>query len=138
MPTPPPPIKRRGHLALVVDRQPATLPTHWPDADGREIQWQEWHTFKIFICPPPEPDPCENCGSLAEQAINSGHLMPLPGETVLRPAPTPKRPKRMIKVPAHPIAALTAFACPDCGHIEVIENPASVGPVAGTGPLPEG
>lgn len=40
------------------------VPPMW---DGNPITWGEWQdgSMSVFICPPPKPEPCPWCGSLA-------------------------------------------------------------------------
>ena len=46
------------------------LPPRW---DGHPVEWLGWQSeTKIFICPPPKPEPCTHCGSIANRAMNRG------------------------------------------------------------------
>lgn len=45
------------------------LPPKW---DGRRVDWSEWDTDPIFVCPPPTAPRCEGCGSAARQATSRG------------------------------------------------------------------
>lgn len=93
------------------------LPPRW---DGLPVQWGEWDdTGGAFICPPPTPDPCQQCGSTRPQLFNIGRIWTTPDT---RP-PTIGGPPRGDT--RHLIGIISAFRCPACGHDSVTDHKGS-------------
>ena len=82
------------------------LPPRW---DGYPVTWDGWKLDHIWICPPPKPEPCPYCGSLAERVTNAGTVtitgIPRIGKIIGRPI-------------RHRIYAMR---CPACGHDQVYD-----------------
>lgn len=107
-----------GPLLRVVKHR---LPSLW---DGYRVTWDELtHTGAVQICPPPELDACEACGSIADRLHASGLRHPKPGETVESTRTKVGRFGRPVHlpttVPAWPLRDLYAFRCPDCLRTDV-------------------
>lgn len=77
------------------------LPPMW---DGHPVTWTGWQIMNITICPPPKPECCQVCGSLAPRVINHGRYFRLDRRTGRE---------------QHP--ALTAYRCPDCKTDQVCD-----------------
>lgn len=97
------------------------LPPLW---DGYRVVWGQWSSALVVqICPPPELDACEGCGSIADRLIATGLRHPLPGETLPSTRTTTGRFGRPVTlpttIPAYPILDLHAFRCPDCLRTDV-------------------
>ena len=109
--------------------------------DGLPIEWGEWSdTAGAFMCPPPKPQPCKHCGSVAEPLINLGHIWTEPA--IASHAIGLRRLQRG----RHLVANLSAFRCPDCERDWVLAGDeqrdldatdyTDAGPYDTTSPLP--
>ena len=103
------------------------LPPKW---DGRRVDWSEWDTDPIFVCPPPTAPRCEGCGSAARQATSRGTVYPLDGEMFETHEPRVKRTRSgreyvagtvTVARWARPGVRLFAFRCLGCGLDEVFD-----------------
>jgi hypothetical protein len=111
----------RANLVAVPDSGLHDLPPRW---DGKPVAWRGWERPEaLFICPP-RKDPCESCGSLADQTMNVG----LVGDD---PAMTPEdveRDDQLVRAGYKPPRSrkswlkLTAFRCVDCGADSVLDD----------------
>ena len=104
------------------------LPPKW---DGRRVDWSEWDTDPIFVCPPPTAPRCEGCGSAARQVTSRGTVYPLDGEMFETHKPRVKciRSGREYEAGtttvarrARPGVRLFASRCPDCGLDTVVDR----------------
>jgi hypothetical protein len=100
------------HLRLMKHR----LPPLW---DGYRVRWDAFAPMgAMHICPPPDIDACESCGSIADRLIATGLRHPLPSETLESTRTKTGRFGRPVRVPttipAYPLRDLYAFRCPDC------------------------
>ena len=104
------------------------LPPKW---DGRRVDWSEWDTDPIFVCPPPTAPRCEGCGSAARQATSRGTVYPLDGEMFETHEPLVKRTRSgreyeagttTVARRARPGVRLFASRCPDCGLDTVVDR----------------
>ena len=103
------------------------LPPKW---DGRRVDWSEWDTAPIFVCPPPTAPRCEGCGSAARQATSRGTVYPLDGDMFETHEPRVKRTRSgreyvagtvTVARRARPGVRLFASRCPDCGLDTVVD-----------------
>lgn len=97
------------------------LPPLW---DGYRVTWDPWSSALVVqICPPPDIDACEGCGSIADRLIATGLRHPLPGETVESTRTKTGRFGRAVvlptTIPAYPLRDLHAFRCSDCLRTDV-------------------
>lgn len=97
------------------------LPPFW---DGYRVQWDAFTPFDVVrICPPPEIDACEGCGSIADRLHATGLRHPLPGDTFESTRTKTGRFGRPVTlpttIPAFPLRDLHAFRCPDCLRTDV-------------------
>ncbi|MFP7833115.1 hypothetical protein [Marisediminicola sp. LYQ134] len=97
------------------------LPPRW---DGHEVTWETMPVPTVsFICPPPEPRYCGNCGSFFPPLMVRGLRHPLDGETFDSTRAKTGRFGRTVhiptEVPAWPVYDLAAFRCPTCPTDEV-------------------
>ena len=104
------------------------LPPKW---DGRRVDWSEWDTDPIFVCPPPTAPRCEGCGSAARQATSRGTVYPLDGEMFETHEPRVKRTRSgreyvsgttTVARWARPGVRLVVSRCPDCGLDTVVDS----------------
>lgn len=104
------------------------LPPKW---DGRRVDWSEWDTDPIFVCPPPTAPRCEGCGSAARQVTSRGTVYPLDGEMFETHEPLVKRTRSgreyeagttTVARRARPGVRLFASRCPDCGLDTVVDR----------------
>ena len=104
------------------------LPPKW---DGRRVDWSEWDTDPIFVCPPPTAPRCEGCGSAARQVTSRGTVYPLDGEMFETHEPLVKRTRSgreyeagttTVARRARPGVRLVASRCPDCGLDTVVDR----------------
>lgn len=76
---------------------PRPLPVAW---DGAPVKWGPWEAqMPIYICPPPQPAPCPECGLIRPRAFASGVLRTEVGRGW----------------------KLHARRCTECGHDQVYE-----------------
>ena len=104
------------------------LPPKW---DGRRVDWSEWDTDPIFVCPPPTAPRCEGCGSAARQVTSRGTVYPLDGEMFETHEPLVKRTRSgreyeagttTVARRARPGVRLFASRCPGCGLDTVVDR----------------
>lgn len=110
---------------LPTDR-PHDLPPFW---DGRAVLWDGWRApdLTMFICPPPKPECCRACGTMARPVTNRGHVARWPAITHKQITDADDRSARLphgLKHKINPLAyyELTAFRCPDCRHDTVLDH----------------
>ena len=84
------------------------LPPKW---DGRRVDWSEWDTDPIFVCPPPTAPRCEGCGSAARQATSRGTVYPLDGEMFETHEPRVKRTRSGREYVAGTVAVARCMPC---------------------------
>jgi hypothetical protein len=90
------------------------LPARW---DGHPVQWSQWSdTATVFACPPPKPQPCTRCGSVAASRVNIGRVWTDPSS-----AP-PAISRGRLRGGRHLVGVITAFRCPDCGQDQVLDS----------------
>lgn len=103
------------------------LPPFW---DGWRVVWEGWQAQpRVFVCPPPKPQPCKGCGSFAETITNWGRAWCEPGAVVPY-----RRPKSYADAAYNQQVAregavmlhLFAFRCPDCRRDEVMSMGSNV------------
>lgn len=104
------------------------LPPKW---DGRRVDWSEWDTDPIFVCPPPTDPRCEGCGSAARQATSRGTVYPLDGDMFETHEPRVKRTRSgreyvsgttTVARRARPVVLLVVSRCPGCGLDTVVDR----------------
>lgn len=84
------------------------LPPRW---DGMPVQWGDWDdTGRIFMCPPPKPQPCPCCRSLRPRLFNVGRIWTDP-----HTAP-PAIGLGRLRGGRHLVGHLSVYRCPDCHH----------------------
>lgn len=87
---------------------PLPLPPKW---DGVLIEWGTWEPeMRMFICPPPKPEPCPECGLIRPKAFTQGKRVP--GPRGLRD----RGPLALLYR-----QALHAYRCTGCGHDQVYD-----------------
>lgn len=90
------------------------LPPRW---DGLPVEWGAWDdTGRAFMCPPPKPQRCTQCGSERPRLINVGRLWTDPAT-----AP-PAIGRTRLRQGRHLVGVISAFRCPDCGHDSVLDH----------------
>lgn len=82
------------------------LPVRW---DGAPVEWTEWNTEQVFLCPPPQPRPCPGCGLIRPRSMCRG-IRKRPGHRLNRFGR------------AEYYRALFAYRCSACGRDEVHES----------------
>lgn len=99
------------------------LPPFW---DGLATVWDGWVTQpRAFVCPPPAPQCCRACGSMARPVINRGRVARVPAVTHARIQAHKENRARLGRSNAHlagrPVVLVRLFAwrCPDCLHDQV-------------------
>lgn len=96
------------------------LPPLW---DGQRVEWGPYEIAPaVQVCPPPKAERCA-CGSDASPSHARGLRQPLPGEMVDSTKAKLGRFGRWVhvpaRVPAWPLADLTAIRCAGCGEVTV-------------------
>ena len=80
------------------------LPPKW---DGHPVEWGEWDKTPVIICPTPQRDPCDGCGSTAGTLTNHGTmLVKIAQGNVVQIGHS--------RLHEHQKRALLAHRCPDC------------------------
>lgn len=106
---------------LLVELREHDLPPRW---DGLAVVWDGWRVDAgidghVFICPPPKPQCCAGCGSMAPNVSNRGRVARVPAVTHASIAANDEARNRLPAGERHQVKPkalyrLHAFRCPDC------------------------